>query len=91
VWDWIQENWHDIFERLGANYQGSGPGILRKIPEPAMDEIRAIFEVTGGNQRFENIEKCSEDKARQMHLQLDDGLANEYIQTIYTKTEKKHC
>ena len=40
VWEWIQENWKEVFNRMGANYQGDGPGILRKIPEEAMDEIR---------------------------------------------------
>jgi len=90
VWDWIQESWNDIFERLGANYQKDGPGILRKIPEEALNEIRSIFEETGGNKRFENIEKFSAQKAMEMNLQLDDSLGNEYINHIYLDTEKNH-
>ncbi|PIP54607.1 MAG: hypothetical protein COX07_04415 [Bacteroidetes bacterium CG23_combo_of_CG06-09_8_20_14_all_32_9] len=55
VWDWIQENWADVFKRLGANYKGDGPGILRKIPDKALYEIRKIFEITGANERFNKI------------------------------------
>ncbi len=52
-----------FFNRLGANYQGDGPGILRKIPEEAMEEIRKIFEVTGGTRRYEKIEFYSKKKS----------------------------
>jgi heterodisulfide reductase subunit C len=40
VWDWIQANWKDLFKRLGANYQGEGPGILRKILEKIEEASR---------------------------------------------------
>ncbi|HNW52147.1 MAG TPA: 4Fe-4S dicluster domain-containing protein [Prolixibacteraceae bacterium] len=91
VWDWIQENWDDLFERLGANFQKDGPGILRKIPEEAMDEIRAIFKETGGTERFEKIEEFSAQKAKELDLSLDGSLDNDYIRHIYTETEKNHC
>jgi heterodisulfide reductase subunit C1 len=90
VWDWIQENFSDVFERMGANYQGSGPGILRKIPEEAMEELRAIFEITGGNKRFENIETFSRSKAEELRLQLDEGMDNEYCRHIYTHNNNQH-
>lgn len=90
VWDWIQENYDDLFERLGANFQKDGPGILRKIPEEALDEIRSIFDETGGTQRFEKIEKFSAQKAKEMNLSLDGSLDNEYIKHIYMETEKNH-
>lgn len=90
VWDWIQENWHDLFERLGANYQGDGPGILRKIPENAMNELRKIFEVTGGSARFAKIEEASRQKAEQMGLEFGDGMDNEYFSHIYTHNNHKH-
>jgi len=53
-----------VFKRLGANYQGDGPGILRKIPEEAMDEIRKIFEITGGMSRFEKLKNSRRKKLR---------------------------
>ena len=90
VWDWIQDNWTDLFKRLGANYKGDGPGILRKIPEEAMDEIRKIFEVTGGDKRFETIEKFSKKKAEEMNLKLDDGIENEYFRHIYKTNNNCH-
>jgi len=90
VWDWIQANWKELFKKMGANYQGDGPGILRKIPEEAMDEIRSIFKETGGMHRYETIEKYSKIKAEEMHLILDDGIDNEYFRHIYKTNNGKH-
>jgi heterodisulfide reductase subunit C len=90
VWDWIQENWNDVFKRLGANYKGDGPGILRKIPDDAMEEIRKIFEVTGGMERYNTIEKFSREKAKELNMQLDDGINNEYFRYIYKTDNKNH-
>lgn len=90
IWDWKQKNWKEVFARLGANYKGDGPGILRKIPEEALDEIRTIFEVTGGMARYEKIEECSKKKASEMNLALDDGIDNEYFKHIYSYNNQKH-
>lgn len=90
VWDWRQKNWNEHMERLGANYKGEGPGILRKIPEEALDEIRKIFDETGGTERFNKIEKYSEKKAAEMNLQFGEGLENEYFQYIYSINNKNH-
>ncbi|MBP5189699.1 MAG: 4Fe-4S dicluster domain-containing protein [Bacteroidales bacterium] len=48
IWEWYRENIEEIAPKLGANYHGSGPGALRTIPEEDLDEVRKIFEVTGG-------------------------------------------
>ncbi|MGD0754610.1 MAG: 4Fe-4S dicluster domain-containing protein [Bacteroidales bacterium] len=90
VWDWIQDNWRELFKKMGANYQGDGPGILRRIPEDAMDEIRKIFKVTGGMKRFENIEEFSKKKAAELNLQLDEGIENEYFRHIYKTNNGCH-
>jgi heterodisulfide reductase subunit C len=90
VWDWIQDNYKAVFHRLGANYQGEGPGILRKIPEEAMEEIRKIFEVTGGNRRYERIEFYSKKKAEELNLELDEGIDNEYFKHIYKTNNGSH-
>jgi len=91
VWDWIQDNWSDLFRRLGANYKGDGPGILRKIPEEAMDEIRTIFEVTGGKKRFDKIEEFSKKKAKELNLAFDDeGIDNEYFRHIFKTNNSNH-
>jgi heterodisulfide reductase subunit C len=90
VWDWIQNNWSDLFKKMGANYKGDGPGILRKIPEDAMDEIREIFKVTGGMKRFENIEEFSKIKAKELNMNLDEGIENEYFRHIYKTNNGCH-
>lgn len=90
VWDWIQDNWKAVFKRMGANYQGEGPGILRKIPEKAMNEIREIFEVTGGMARYEKIEFYSKQKAEELNLQFDEGIDNEYFRHIYKTNNNCH-
>lgn len=90
VWDWIQKNWKAIFNKLGANYKGEGPGILRKIPEEALEEIRKIFEVTGGMARFRKIENYSRKKARELNMTLDDGIDNEYFRYIYKSNDNTH-
>jgi len=50
VWKWYREHIEDIAPKLGANYNGDGPGALRKIRQENLDEIRKIFEATGGRQ-----------------------------------------
>jgi heterodisulfide reductase subunit C1 len=90
VWDWEQKNWRAVMKRLGANYQGDGPGILRKIPEEALGEIRRIFDETGGTSRFEKIESYSAIKAKEMGLQFDESNANEYFAHIYNTNNGKH-
>jgi heterodisulfide reductase subunit C len=90
VWDWIQDNWTELFKKMGANYKGDGPGILRKIPDEAMNEIREIFKVTGGDKRYENIEKYSRGKAEELNMTLDDGIDNEYFRYIYKTNNGSH-
>jgi heterodisulfide reductase subunit C len=90
VWDWIQDNWTGLFKKMGANYKGDGPGILRKIPEDAMNEIREIFKVTGGTKRFENIEEYSRKKAEELNMELDEGIDNEYFRHIYKTNSGSH-
>jgi len=90
VWQWEIEHLPDVMERLGANYRKTGPGILRKIPDEDLAELHRIFEVTGGLARYRKIEDFSRQKAREMNLELDDGLESEYIRYIYTTCDPKH-
>lgn len=64
VWDWFRKNTGTILERLGANYQGSGPGTMRTVSEADMEELRSIFAETGALRRFEFIEKMCRDTGR---------------------------
>ncbi len=90
VWDWRQEHWADIMARVGANYKGSGTGVMRKIPEEALEEIRKIFEVTGANERFEKIEKYSAKKAEELGMELYNGIDSEYIKSIFSTNNNQH-
>lgn len=48
VWAWWIENIEKVAPKFGANYHGDGPGALRTIRKEVLDEVRQIFEVTGG-------------------------------------------
>jgi heterodisulfide reductase subunit C len=90
VWEWVQDNKAALLERLGGNYKGDGPGILRKIPEETLDELKRIFEVTGGLERYEKIESFSKSKAKEMNLELTDGIEGEYFRHIYKTNNGTH-
>jgi heterodisulfide reductase subunit C len=90
IWDWRQEHWADVMARLGANYKGAGTGVMRRIPEEALKEIREIFKVTGGNERFEKIEKQSAKKADELGMELNKGTDNEYINYIFSENNNSH-
>ena len=77
-------------ERLGANYKQTGPGILRKIPDEALEEVRKIFEVSGGLDRFNKIEEFSKKKADEMGMKIDGTNTNEYFRHIFTTNSNKH-
>jgi heterodisulfide reductase subunit C len=55
IWEWYIENIEDISKKLGANYHGEGAGALRKISEEDLNEVRRIFEVTGGMKLRESV------------------------------------
>ena len=90
VWEWEHANIDEVMHRLGANYKKTGPGILRKIPQDDLDEIRRIFDETGATERFNKIESSSKQKAGELGLDLNKGLDNDYIRHIYTANTKDH-
>jgi heterodisulfide reductase subunit C1 len=90
VWEWVRKNAKEVYERLGGNYKGEGEGALRNIPKDALDELKKIFEVSGGTAFFENIETCSEQKAKELGLQFDSTQDCEYFQHVYTTNNNKH-
>ena len=85
VWKWHLEHLEANMERLGANYKGDGPGVLRRIPQESLDEIKAIFDVTGGTQRIKDVERFSAAKAEQMGLTPE-----EYERRAFTYNSGKH-
>ena len=87
VWKWILENENDVYGRFSENYDSSGAGALRKIDESALEEIRRIFDVTGGTEMFDTIERYSDAKAREMGY---DGADDKYFRDIYTHNSDNH-
>ena len=88
---WALDNVHAVFQRLGANLAQEGPGVLRKIPEEAMEELHRIFEVTGATGRFEKIEEASRKKAEEMKMDFStDGLDNEYCTHVFSANNNTH-
>jgi heterodisulfide reductase subunit C len=87
VWEWIYEHDEDIFGRFSDCYGECGAGALRRIDDESMAEIRRIFEISGGQAFYDNIEACSERKAREMGY---DGATEEYMMDVYTYNSENH-
>lgn len=85
VWEWIEKNMEDVYERNGANLDGDGPGALRKIPEEDLQQLQKIFDETGATRRIETINRHSLEKAAEMGLTPD-----EYFSHVFNNTEKNH-
>ncbi len=91
IWKYILENSNDVYERLGGQINELGAGPLRKIPDDAREELRKIFEVTGGSELFDDIEIHSKKKASEMGLEYEsEGIDNEYFIEVFTANNKKH-
>ena len=90
VWDWVRENPAETIGRCGGNVHGAGAGALREIPEDALAELRNIFYVTGGLDYYENIERHSELKAREMGLGFDRSLNCNYFRHVYCHNNGRH-
>ena len=87
VWEWIYENDEEIYGQFSAAYNRPGAGALRKLDDRSMEELHRIFDVTGGKEFFDTIEKHSDRKAREMGY---DGADDEYMMDTYTKNSNEH-
>lgn len=72
VGKWLNENMGTVYERLGAHLDQVGPGALRKIPQESLDELKAIFDVTGGTERMKIVEEASRKVAAEMGMTLEE-------------------
>lgn len=84
VWDWLKQNRQQVLERLGTSYQKNDNGTLRQIPEESLNDLRRIFDETGATERFEQLEKLSEKKAKEMGMNRDT-----YFNYLYTGNTDK--
>ncbi len=90
LWEWEFAHIDEVMDRLGANYNKTGPGILRRIPAEDLEEIRRIFDETGGTERFRRIESFSQVKAGEMGIGFGEGTDNDYFRHIYTANNQQH-
>lgn len=86
VWEWYRHNIEEISAKLGAVYHQEKAGALRKIKKENLDEIRKIFDVTGGTEFYRNIESCASKSAESEGMALDE----EYINKVYTDNNGSH-
>ena len=87
VWEWIYNNDNDIYGRFSDCYGEVGAGALRRIDDDSMQELHRIFEVSGGKEFYDTIERHSERKAREMGY---DGASHEYMMDAYTLNSENH-
>ena len=85
VWKWHMEHLEKSLERQGARYKADGPGVLRKIPQESLDELKAIFDVTGATERIALVEEFSRKKAEQLGVSME-----EYVKTAFEYSSDKH-
>ncbi|MCH5331335.1 MAG: 4Fe-4S dicluster domain-containing protein [Alistipes sp.] len=87
VWKWVLDNDEEIYGRFSENYNREGAGALRKVSDETLAELKRIFDVTGGTEFFDEIERHSERKAREMGY---DGADERYFKDTYTHNSNKH-
>ncbi|MBN2480952.1 MAG: 4Fe-4S dicluster domain-containing protein [Bacteroidales bacterium] len=88
VWKWVFENSHEVYASVGGNYQGKGPGTLRKIPREALDELHRIFEYTGGINLFNKIEEHSRKKALELGFRKENADPDMEVYTRFVENEQ---
>jgi heterodisulfide reductase subunit C len=82
VWKWLRENRKSMLERLGTSYRKEQSGTLRKTSQESLNDLKKIFDETGGTQRFEKIEKYSSVKASELNIDFKKG-KDDYFKYLY--------
>lgn len=82
VWDWLKENREAILERLGTSYKKERSGTLRNTSPESLNDLRRIFEETGGTSRFDKIEHFSKLVAEREGIEFSGG-KDEYFMKMY--------
>ena len=85
-WNWFRRNIEEVAPKFGAVYNQEKAGALRKISESDLDEVRKIFDVTGGTDLYNQIEKCSKKVADKMQIRFED----DYFTKVYTENNGTH-
>ena len=86
VWDWMRKNRNSMMKRLGTSYSEDRSGTLRNTTQESLNDLKRIFDETGGTGRFEKIEKYSSEKAKELGKEFSSG-KDEYWKFVYNKQE----
>lgn len=84
VWDWLRNNRESMMKRFGTSYGKESSGTLRNTLKESLDDLKKIFDETGGTQRLEKIEKYSSVKAKELNKEFSEG-QDEYWKFIYNQ------
>jgi len=84
IWEWIRRNRESLLERLGTSYKQNQSGTLRNTTPESLDDLKKIFDETGGTQRFEKIEKYSSEKAKELNIDFSEG-KDDYFKFLYNE------
>jgi len=90
AWEHYYNNLEESLARVGGELNGK-EGPTRKISEEVLQELKSIFEVTGGQDLYDAIEKASEKKAGEMDLEFrKEGRDFEYFRHVVTADSGNH-
>jgi len=84
VWEWLRLNRESMLKRLGTSYKKNQSGTLRNTTQESLDDLKKIFDETGGTQRFDKIEKYSSDKAKELNIEFKEG-KDDYFKSLYNE------
>ena len=84
VWEWLRQNRESLLERLGTSYKKNQAGTLRNTTPESLDDLKKIFDETGGTQRFKKIEKYSSIKAKELNIDFNEG-KDDYFKYLYNE------
>jgi heterodisulfide reductase subunit C len=90
AWEHYYNHLDDSLARLGGELNGK-EGPTRKIADDVLDELRNIFEVTGGKDLYDAIEEASEQKAGEMGMEFKkEGRDFEYFRHVVSADNGTH-
>ncbi|HBX91118.1 4Fe-4S dicluster domain-containing protein [Alistipes sp.] len=88
VWRWIHDHDSELYARFSPVYMRHGAGALRRLDGDTLAEIERIFEVSGGREMFDTIERHSDRKAREMGYA--EGADQSYLMDVFTRNSNEH-
>lgn len=84
VWEWLRKNRESMLQLFTTSYNKEQSGTLRKTSQESLNDLKKIFDETGGTQRFEKIEKYSAIKAKDTGTEFSEG-KDDYFKSLYNE------